>query len=266
MVIAILKPVLVLVLSLVFVAPEPSGAQVGAEWRGATAAGLQMDRAQLQELLDELRGAAASPAYSEQLRARARSEAALIEQRLTAGDFRVGDRVALSVETAPQLSDTFRVEAGPRIEIPTIGPISLAGVLRAELEEHLTRELEAYVREPRLRAEALVRLGVQGTVGQPGFYTVPADMLLGELLMTTGGPAPDAAMDELRIQRGTRTIWEGQSLQEAISEGLTLDQLSLRAGDQLVVPVRPPEPWWDRYLIPIGLPLVTSGIIAGVLR
>jgi hypothetical protein len=42
----------------------------------------------------------------------------------------------------------------------------------------------------------------------------------------------------MRVERGTERIWYGQPLQEAIGRGYSLDQLSLRAGDRLVVPAR----------------------------
>jgi hypothetical protein len=74
------------------------------------------------------------------------------------------------------------------------------------------------------------------STGQPGFYVVPANMLLSETLMMAGGPAPSSNLQELSIQRGAETVMEGQELQEALRQGLTLDQLNLQAGDQVVLP------------------------------
>jgi len=148
------------------------------------------------------------------------------------------DRIVLSVQGEPNLPDTVSVEAGPKIVLPLFGEISLQGVLRSEIEEHLTRELSAYIREPVVRANGLMRLSIQGQVGSPGFYVVPAEMLLSEALMVAGGPGGNANLDELRIERGSAELLSGEQLQEAMREGRTLDQLNLQAGDQMVLPER----------------------------
>ena len=58
----------------------------------------------------------------------------------------------------------------------------------------------------------------------------------------------------MRIERGTRALLEGDALQEAIRQGLTLDQLNLQAGDQIVVPQETNTGGW----------LQTAGIIGGI--
>jgi len=193
-------------------------------------------RADLMRLVEEYEQALSSTAYSESVKRRIREDAETVRRRLAEGDFRVGDRVVLSVQSEPELPDTVAVEPGPMIALPLFGEISLAGVLRSEITEHLTTELSRYIRDPVVRATGLMRLSVQGAVTQPGFYTMPAEMLLGEALMAAGGPSAGAKMDDIKIERGTRVLLEGDAVQEAIREGLTLDQLNLAAGDQISVP------------------------------
>lgn len=96
------------------------------------------------------------------------------------------------------------------IALPLFGEISLAGVLRSEVTAHLTAALSRFIRDPVVRANGLMRLSVQGAVGQPGFYTMPAEMLLGEALMVAGGPSPQAAVDDIHIDRGARALFEGK--------------------------------------------------------
>ncbi|MGD2046543.1 MAG: hypothetical protein PVH96_10000, partial [Gemmatimonadota bacterium] len=57
-----------------------------------------------------------------------RADAEAIRGRLTDGDFRVGDRIALSVQGEPSLPDTIPVQPGPMIALPLFGEISLHGV------------------------------------------------------------------------------------------------------------------------------------------
>jgi protein involved in polysaccharide export with SLBB domain len=211
-------------------------------------------RADLERLLREYEQALSSPAYSDAVKRGIRADAAQIRDRLDNGDFHVGDRIVLAVQGETNLPDTVAVESGPMITLPMFGEIPLAGVLRSELQEHLTTALGRFIRNPTVRANGLMRLAVVGTVNRPGFYTMPADMLLGEALMVAGGPTQASNLERLRIERGTVTLLEGEPLQEAIRSGLTLDQLNLQAGDQITVPQRPTGGW-----------LGTAGIIAGVL-
>ena len=224
----------VLAVPTLFVTPA-AHAQSAPEWNPR---GLTMERDDLEGLHERLQAIASSSAYSGRIRDRARMDAQLINERLERGDFRVGDRVILRVEGEPNLPDVVPVEPGPSINLPVYGNISLAGVLRSELEGHLTRELGRFINNPVVRAESEVRISIQGNVGSPGFYTLPADILLTEAIMRAGGPAGTANLDRMRIERVGQEIWSGDELREVLAEGRTLDQLNLRAGDQIVVPAQ----------------------------
>lgn len=246
------------VLALVFLsATGPLAAQSGEPGIAWDPEGLQMNRAELETLLEELEDVQESPAYSDRLRERARTDADLIRDRLSMGDLRVGDRVLLQVEGEPQLPDTLAVEPGPAVTLPVLGRIPLRGVLRSELEDHLEEELGTFIRDPVVRAQALIRLSIQGNVGSPGFYTVPADMLVGEALMLAGGPTQSSDLDDVEIQRGERVLWSGDEIRDAMVDGRTLDQLNLRGGDQVRVPVQPQNPWW-RTALNWSIPVATS--------
>jgi len=159
--------------------------------------------------------------------------------------FQVGDRILLRVEGDSALSDTFTVVAGPALRLPLIGEIPLAGVPRADVEAHLTRELGRYIKDPVVQARALVRVSVVGQVTRPGFYAVPTDLVLADALMLAGGATQEARVDRLRILRGNSALWSGTQLQTAIAQGATLDQLGIRAGDRIQVPgQRDPESKW----------------------
>ncbi len=198
----------------------------------------ELTRKDLERLLASYEQAVASPAYSSRVKDAARANMARIRTRLEEGDFRVGDRVALTVEGENAIPDTVVVEPGPQITLPLFGAISLAGVLRSETTEYLTKELGKVIREPVVRATALMRLSIQGGVRTPGFYLVPASMLVSEAIMEAGGPTTAADLEHLQIQRGTAVVVDAPAMQEALIDGRTLDQLSLQAGDQLLVPAK----------------------------
>jgi polysaccharide biosynthesis/export protein len=197
---------------------------------------VQVTRADLQAMLQRLDQAASSPSYSKPVREKAQHEAQMIRQRLAEGDFRVGDQIMLIVEGEEALSDTFPVRDGRVVRLPTIGDITLNGVLRAELEEHMHASIAKYVRNPVVRAKPLIRLSMLGEVTKPGFYVMPTDILVSDALMLAGGPTATAKVAKVRIERDGEPIWAAEALQEALAEGRTLDQLNLRAGDQVVVP------------------------------
>lgn len=206
--------------------------------RGWDPTGLQLSRSQLEELKNRFEETASSTAYSGTLRSQAREEAALISERLTEGDLRIGDQIVLGVEGQQALTGTFTVVAGRMIVLPEIGEVPLTGVLRSELQPYLGSHLGRYLVNPVVQARSLIRLEILGLVGRPGFYMIPSDMLLSETLMQAGGPSATAALDQVRIVRGKQTIWKGDRLREAMIEGRTLDQLSVRAGDGIHVPAQ----------------------------
>ncbi len=197
-----------------------------------------MTREALEDLLDRFQKSVDSPAYSASLRDRTRRQAEQIRRRLDEGDFQVGDRIVLVVEDQQVLSDTFTVDPGRTLTLPTIGDVPLAGVLRSELKQRVSEYLGTFLREPIVRASALIRIAVLGGVARPGFYAVTGDALLTDAVMMAGGPTAVAKIEEMQIEREMSRIWEGRLLQTAIAEGRTLDELNLRAGDRVFIPQR----------------------------
>lgn len=205
---------------------------------GRSASQAHMTREELQEALARYEQLTHTAQQNGEMRAFARYEATLIRTRLTEGDFQVGDRVFLAVAGEPTLTDTFVVRRDRTLDLPTLGEVSLQGVLRSELQDHLAQHVARHVRNPVVRASSTIRVSILGAVGQPGFYVLPSDELLTDALMVAGGPAQTATLTRIRIERGGERIWDGAALQQAIIEGRTLDQLNLRAGDRIVVPQR----------------------------
>jgi protein involved in polysaccharide export with SLBB domain len=195
-------------------------------------------RVDLEERLAYLDRVLASPAYTDVLKRRASAEAQEVRARLQRGDFQVGDRIFLELEGEEALTDSFTVTQGPRLRLPVIGDVEMSGILRAELESHLTERVARFMRQPRLRARPLMRIAVDGGVARPGYLTVPAEMVLADVLVAAGGASPTARTDRIRVERNNRTVIEGPVVENAFREGRTVDQLGLQAGDRLVVPQR----------------------------
>ena len=197
---------------------------------------MYMTRPELTELLDWFERSAQSPAYSDELRARADREASNVRTRLVEGDFQVGDRVPIIVDGEPELSDTFTVEQGRVLRFGEMGTVDLAGVLRYELDDRLLEFMSRFVLVPSLSSQPLIRVTIEGAVGAPGFYNVPSETPIADVIMVAGGPLTSARIQDLRIERGSVIIWSGDDVRRALAEGRTLDQMSLRAGDTIILP------------------------------
>ena len=174
--------------------------------------------------------------------------------------FQVGDRILLKVEGDSALSDTFSVVSGPALDLPVIGLIPLENTKRADIQPYLTRKLGDYLREPIVRAKALVRISIEGEVTRPGFYAVPMDYVLGDALMAAGGLTPTAKVGDLKISRGGRDVLHGKTFEYAVAHE-TIDQLGLRAGDRIVIPRRADTESRVRTLsILLGIPVAIYAI------
>ena len=250
---------LAVIAAVALVSPGALGAQEVAT--GYDPHRVQVSRDDLHLMLQRLDEAAGSSTYSKPVREKASAEAELIRLRLTQGDFQVGDRIYLVVEGEAGLTDTFTVLEPRVLRLPVVGDVSMAGVLRSELESHLRASLAKYLRDPVVRARSLIRLSLLGQVAKPGYYVVPSHYVLTDALMVAGGPTTTAKVQKVRIERNGERIWEPDALQVALAEGRTLDQLNLRAGDQVVVP-RNSSVFWSRAIpVLLALPAAIWAIV-----
>jgi protein involved in polysaccharide export with SLBB domain len=197
---------------------------------------------------------------------RRRAEASAIRARLRDGDFQVGDAIVLSVVGVAQFSDTFPVRAGRMLELPEVPPIPLTGVLRSELQPHLQRHIGRYVINPTVEAHSLVRVAVAGAVTRPGFYEVRPDAPLSEAVMHAGGFAREGDATRISVRRAGRTLIPEAELRRHVAMGATLDDLSIRPGDELRVGDRPRRNWLEiartlAYVVVVATGLWATGRI-----
>jgi protein involved in polysaccharide export with SLBB domain len=159
------------------------------------------------------------------------------ERRLRDGDFRPGDLLLLSVQGEPTLTDTFMVDRSGALVLPSpaAGALPMHGVLRAEAPEHVRAFLARFINAPVVQVRTLVRLSFEGEVARAGFYAVPADAPLTDVLMAPGGVTAAGDLAKLKISRGGRTVLAGQALRDAFARGRTVDAALLRDGDALSV-------------------------------
>lgn len=213
-------------------------------------------RAELEQLHSRLVTAAARTADWEMAQ-RMLGNAQFIHARLTYGDFTEGEHFFLSISGPISLADTIAVRQGQIAEIPNVGEITLAGVLRSELQQHLEQEIGRYLKNAQVRSSALMRLAVLGSIAKPGYYQFPADIALSDAVMRAGGPSSVADMRRSTIARDTLLLFGGRDVANAASDGFTLDQLGLHSGDILTLGEKKTTSWLSiaqtmTYVLSIG--------------
>lgn len=159
----------------------------------------------------------------------------ILEQRLAEGDFRMGDRVFVSIQSDKVVTDTFMVLAGQVLTLPDMDTLRLRGVLRSELQQTLQTHVAKYIRSPNVQAEALLRVGVLGAVARPGYYSVRADLPVGDLATVASGLAADADLKKVQILRDGKEYWPRDDVRRAMASGMSLDVLGAKGGDELLV-------------------------------
>jgi protein involved in polysaccharide export with SLBB domain len=228
----------------------PAGPQPQAQTQGASGARTQTRR----ELEARAAALAREPGRS--------AEAAQLRTRLRDGDFQVGDLVVLNVAGVQQFSDTFQVRAGRVLRLPELPPISLSGVLRSELEPHLERQLARYVINPTVEAHSLVRVAVAGGVVRPGFYEVRPDAPLTDAVMHAGGLSPEGDATKISVRRAGQTVIPEGALRTHLAMGATLDDLSVRPGDELRVGERRRRNWLETARTVVYVVALATGVWA----
>ncbi len=184
-----------------------------------------------------------APAKASKARIAQMQELADLRLRLQDGDFHVGDRFVTTMTIDAPRTDTLVVRDGLQVAMLNLPELSLKGVLRAELSGVVVRHVTRYVKNVQLRTVLLTQVSVVGAVGRPGFYWASPDRPLTELLMLAGGPVTEANLTELEVVRNNRTVLTAKASREAISRGATLEQVDVRSGDEVRIPLKKHINW-----------------------
>jgi hypothetical protein len=249
---------------------DGSGAQAPS---AGTAGRAGATRSELERLAARAESAASVDSATAPSREQARRDAAALRERLRDGDFRPGDHIVLAVPTDSALSDTFVVRAdgpaGPVLRLPNLPEILLRRVLRSELQAHLVAHVGRFLKDTVMRTTVLIPIGVLGELAHPGYYRVPVDLPFSDVIMAAGGPTPSADLTRVTVRRGSRALLSRPAAREAIAKGLTLDELGLAPGDEVLVGAARRERKWETILRNVSvvgslvLGLVAVGALGG---
>ena len=172
-------------------------------------------------------------------RSKLQAEATLTKTRLSQGDFHPGDRFLITIiQDAASRSDTATVRDSLLVSLVGLPDVSLQGTLRSELNEKLSAHVARFLRNSGVRTIVFTRIAILGGVMRPGYYVVPPDQPIGDLLMVAGGTSVDARLNDLQVNRGSSTLISAKESRKALKEGRTLEQLDVQSGDEINIPVK----------------------------
>ena len=210
----------------------------------ATTAGPQRaSRTELATLAAKLEQQTQGGKLGEATRKRALSELAAVRERLQIGDFRVGDRFVITIRQDSIRSDTVAVRDSLKVTVGSLADISLAGVLRSELEERMGEHVARYLRNVSVRTFVLTRIAIFGAVRNPGFYYAVPDRPVSDLVLVAGGPVQEANLNEFELARGQVKLIGAKESRRVLKEGTTLEQLDIRSGDEVTIPTKRKLNW-----------------------
>jgi hypothetical protein len=192
-------------------------------------------------------------------------EAGYIRARLENGDFRIGDRVIVTYEgIKSQLGDTLVVQSGRSLRLgEPMGELPLTGVLRFELADSISGRATKYFKTAVVHVTPLVRISVSGAVRNPGYYYTRTDTPLSDLITRTAGQDQSTDLGDVTVKRGEELLWGGPEVQSAFRDGLTLEDMGLSTGDDVVVGAR--RNAWP-MVAQFGLPVLSALLITLLVR
>lgn len=247
-----------LVLSQLLLLPGVAHAQSGANGSSRV---LQAGRPYLDSLATAAAKEAADPKRNDAERTRSANTASAIRARLHEGDLRVGDQIEVFVRGDTSLNRTFSVRDGVVLALPTLPEIPLAGLLRSEADARIRSTIATYLRDPEVKVNILIRIGILGQVVKPGYYQLPSDALLSDALMAAGGPLPTAGSDRMTVRHAGNILIEKERVRDFVAGGATLAQVDLHSGDELVVDPSGRKDWVMFSQIAVAI----TGVVASVL-
>ena len=150
-----------------------------------------------------------------------------------------GDQVRLQVSGPQDFSTNLVLDRSGQVNLPKVGPVTLAGVAVRDLEQTLSNHLakvftnfKASASLGRLRG---IQVYVVGQAQQPGTFQLSSVSTLVNALFASGGPGANGSMRAIELKRAGKTITT-LDLYDFIARGDKSRDLPLLAGDVIVIP------------------------------
>ncbi len=157
------------------------------------------------------------------------------------GDYRVGpgDSVRIQLFGKENRDYELQVDRSGHLQLPELGPMSVAGLTFNELREQIQRT----VRERYIGVESAVTLGelrsmqvfVLGEARTPGSYTVSSLATISHALYVSGGVLESGSLRNIQLKRNGKTVAR-LDLYDLLLQGDTSNDQALQPGDAVFIP------------------------------
>jgi len=160
----------------------------------------------------------------------------------SATTFAPGSAIQIVIWQKPELSGNFSIDSQGYVILPLIGKVNVSRFTSESLEGYLQEEYSSFLRNPIIQTLPLIRVSVLGHVRLPGLYRVEPDRPLWDVIELAGGPSERGDIMRMHVSRGGEKI--NEDLIVAYEDGVSLREIGIKSGDQIVVPYRKgPFPW-----------------------
>jgi polysaccharide export outer membrane protein len=160
-------------------------------------------------------------------------------------DYVIGaqDVLAINVWREPELSRSVPVRPDGKISLPLVGDISVSGLTPRLLQARLTKELDSYIRKPKVTVIVQEvnsrKFYIIGQVEKPGTYSLATHVAILDALAMAGGFRDFAKVQQIYLLRlmpdgsRKRVFFDYKS---AVNGKDTYRDIEIQTGDTLVVP------------------------------
>jgi polysaccharide export outer membrane protein len=156
--------------------------------------------------------------------------------------FLPGSAIQVTIWQEPDLSGNFSIDSQGYVILPLIGKVNVIRFTPESLKSYLKEEYSSYLRNPIIQILPLIRVSVLGFVLKPGLYRVEPDRPLWDVIELAGGPTEKGDVMRMSVMRGGLTI--NENLLDAYEKGISLREIGVESGDQLLIRHRKgPFPW-----------------------
>lgn len=150
-----------------------------------------------------------------------------------------GDEVKVVLWGRLNASYNLTVDRDGKINIPSIGPLAVAGMTFEQMSAYLIQQAEQITGtnvDISMGALRTIPIFVLGDVRRPGAYTIGAFATITDALLLAGGPTEIGTMRKIQLKRKDRVI-QIFDLYDLLLKGDKSKDVTLHAGDIVFVPV-----------------------------
>ena len=146
---------------------------------------------------------------------------------------RPGDVLVITVWGQEAYSGEFKVDETGHIPYPVLGEIDTRDKTVTQIREVIKAGLEQIFNDPFVTVNPQFSIAVLGEVRNPGLFPVDPTLTVLDIVAMAGGPGPNGNINKIQLLRGGQTL-DLRFEQDRVG-ALTLQQVGLRSGDQIMV-------------------------------